>query len=186
MVIFFIACDSLFDIRDVEAPERNTGSQWQPPTTPSQVLTNMENAVLERNADNFLRCLSDSTTGEKPFQFIPDNETLANYPQVFSQWHREDEKRVFQEMDSSVPRNSRFQLVFNDKAEAYETSDSARIEIFYTLRVHHTLETLPSDVSGRAIFLFSRNEAQRNWIIYGWQDVREEGNPTWSTFKAGF
>lgn len=184
--LMITGCDSLFDIRPVEEPEQHTSSQWQPPTTPKQVLTNMENAVLEQNADNFMRCLSDSTAGEKPFRFVPDHETLANYPQVFADWSRADEKRVFQEMESNVPRDSLYQLVFSDKSEQYETSDSAQVEILYELRVHHTKENLPRDVSGRAIFTFSRNETQRNWVIHRWEDFKEETMPTWSELKAGF
>ncbi|MCF7804126.1 MAG: hypothetical protein K9N46_12320 [Candidatus Marinimicrobia bacterium] len=179
-------CDALFNTRAVEPPEQTSGGQWQPPTTPEQVLTNMENAVLERNADNFIRCLSDSTAGEKPYEFIPDDETNATYSQIFQDWHLEDEKRVFQEMDKNVPRDSLFQLSFAEDAEKFETTDSARIEILYTLRVHHTLENLPRDVRGRALFTFSRNESQRNWVLHRWKDFREENAPSWSRLKAGF
>jgi len=174
----------MLGIRDVEPPEQRSGSSWQPPTTPEQVLGNMEQAVLERNVDNYLRCLSDSTRGNRSFRFLPDEETQSNYPGVFSDWSLEEEKRVFRGMENSVPGDSLFQLVFADQSQQVELfGDSARIEIRYTLRVHHTREDVAQQASGLSRFSLSRN-AQRNWVIHRWDDIREGEGITWSTLKA--
>lgn len=170
-------------IRDVEPPDKQSVSSWQPPTTPEQVLENMEQAVLERNVDNYLRCLSDSTEGEQPFRFVPDEETRNVFPQVFAGWGLEEEKRVFREMENSVPTDSILQLVFDEDQERVEFTDSARIEVRYTLRVHHNRAELGRRATGRVRFALARN-AQRNWVIYRWEDFREEESMTWSELKA--
>jgi len=169
----------------VEEPERVTNSRWQPPTIPEQVLTNMENAFLDRNVDNYIRCFSDSTMNEKSFQFIPDAESNVASPQTFANWSLTDERRVFQEMANSVPKDSLFQLAFDQKNEVIVTGDSAWIEVLYSLRVHHTKENIPQNTMGQARFSLWRN-SQRNWVIYQWMDLRENKSPTWSDLKAAF
>ncbi len=176
-------CDPILGTRDVEPPDKQTGGSWQPPTTPEQVLENMEQAVLERNADNYIRCLSDSTQGDRSFRFVPDEETRNVYPGVFDDWDLQEEKRVFREMENSVPTDSILQLVFAEERERVEFTDSARIEVRYTLRAHHTRTEMDREATGRARFTFARND-QRNWVIYRWEDYRDEERMTWSQLKA--
>lgn len=185
VIVGLAGCDQLLSTRSVEPPERLANSRWQPPTIPEQVLTNMENAFLDRNVDNYIRCFSDSTMNEKSFQFIPDAESDIASPQTFANWFLTDERRVFQEMANSVPKDSLFQLAFDKKNEVVVTGDSAWIEVLYSLRVHHTKENIPQNAMGQARFSMWQN-SQRNWVIYQWIDLRENKSATWSDLKAAF
>jgi len=185
MVLLLAGCDSIFSTRPVQPPERISNSRWEPATTPEQVLTNMENTFLDRNPDNYVRSLSDSTAGERPFRFIPDAESDLVTPQTFKGWSVADERRVFQEMTSSVPGDSLFQLAYGDNPEVIVTGDTAWIDVDYTLRIHHTKSAIPRRAQGQARFSLCRN-SQRNWVIYEWMDVRQDKYATWSDLKAAF
>ncbi len=185
IILSVVGCNNILGTRPVQPPERVTNSRWQPPTIPEQVLTNMENAFLDRNVDNYMRCFSDSTMNEKPFQFIPDAESNFASPQTFSDWSLKDERRVFQEMASSVPKDSLFQLSFDQKNEIVVTGDSAWIDVLYELRIHHTKNNVPQTASGQARFSLWQN-SQRNWVIYQWTDLRQDKSACWSDLKAAF
>jgi len=177
VIVGLVGCDKILSTRSVEEPERVTNSRWQPPTIPEQVLTNMENAFLDRNVDNYIRCFSDSTMNEKSFQFIPDAESDIASPQTFANWFLTDERRVFQEMASNVPKDSLFQLSFGESPEVVVTADTAWIEVDYKLHIHHMKSAIPRQAEGQSRFWLYRND-QRNWIIYEWMDVRNDKNAT--------
>ena len=50
--------------RTPEAPDTGR-STYFPPTSPATVLSNLRYAVLEKNTENFMLCLSDQSTRSK-------------------------------------------------------------------------------------------------------------------------
>ena len=85
-ILFFIGCGNPFSIRDAEPPA-NPSSSWIPPYSAEEVLLNLTNAVKERNIENYMRCLIDSSNSNTVFQFDPDPVIAAEYPSVFTDWN---------------------------------------------------------------------------------------------------
>ena len=190
--ILFFGCDSLFGTREAEDPDENVGrSLWQQPTSPDIVLENMSNAFLERNADNYMRCLTDSSNSERDFVYFPDQETAINNPGAFSSWTLEDERRyinlIFSE--SSLPSGALALLGFEEFEEPSIPSDTATFEEIYDLDIMHRLENVPTRMKGIAKLRMAK-DFSGNWSIYRWEDLTfgsEDDTlklPTWSEMKA--
>ena len=190
--ILFFGCDSLFGTREAEDPNENVvRSLWQQPTSPDIVLENMSNAFLERNAENYMRCLTDSSSSERVFIYIPDQETAINNPGAFDNWTLEDERRYINLLfsESSLPSGALALLGFEEFEEPSIPSDTATFEEVYDLDINHRLENVPTRMKGIARLRMA-NDFDGNWSIYRWEDLTFSSEddtlklPTWSEMKA--
>ena len=63
-------CD-IFTTRTPENP-LNAGGIFTPPTSASLVIENLLNAIKEKNTENYILCLADTTrNARQSFQFYP-------------------------------------------------------------------------------------------------------------------
>ena len=176
-----LTCDSLFSTRDPEPPN-NPQSSWEPPLNPEQVLVNMQNAVFERNTDNFMRCLIDPQNGSRNFSFIPDQEVSNNYPGLFTGWAREDERRVTQQIFAIVPVDSALFLTFPEIINEIVTADTAIFIRQYHLEVHHTESAPPVIYEGQIELWLA--DVNGEWSIYRWIDIALAEYSPWTLLKA--
>ena len=190
--ILFFGCDSLFGTREAEDPKENVGrSLWQQPTSPDIVLENMSNAFLERNSENYMQSLTDSSHSERVFVYIPDQETAINNPGTFDNWTLEDERRYINLLfsESSLPTGALALLEFEEFVEPSIPSDTATFEEVYDLDINHQLENVPTRMKGIARLRMAK-DFSGNWSIYRWEDLTFGSQndtlklPTWSEMKA--
>ncbi len=190
--LLLTGCDAIFGTREPEEPDENISrSLWQQPTSPGIVLENLKNAFSERNEENYLRSLADSTSSEREFLFIPSKEAAVNNPGAFQGWGL-NEERVYINLlfsESSLPEGVISSLEFTSFEEPSIPSDSALFEEIYELELEHTLENVPPKMMGIAKFRMARSD-DGNWSIYRWEDLAFSNDndtldlPTWSELKA--
>ncbi len=190
--LLLTGCDAIFGTREPEPPKDDIGrSLWQQPTSPGIVLTNLKNAFLERNEENYLRSLVDSTSSERVFVYIPSQEASVSNPGAFEGWGL-NEERVYINLlfsETSLPVGALSSLEFTRFEEPSIPSDSALFEEIYELDLEHSLENVPTKFTGIAKFRMARS-SDGSWSIYRWEDITFSSEsdtlnlPTWSELKA--
>lgn len=175
-------CRNPFDTRKPEAPIVSKSS-WIPPLSPDKVLVNLQNAVAERNTENFVRCLADPSYSNRLFYFEPNPETTTSYPGMFSNWGVEKEKTVAQQMFSLVPSDSVCQLTWTKILREIVSADTAVMFRQYRLEINHKPSVLPTVFEGLAEFRLSTDQ-RGEWMIYRWTDNSVSGSISWSELKA--
>ncbi len=192
ILLLLTGCDAIFGTREPEPPKDDISrSLWQQPTSPGIVLGNLKNAFLERNEENYLRSLANSTISERVFVYIPSQEAAISNPGVFESWGL-NEERVYINLlfsETSLPGGVLSSLEFTRFEEPSIPSDSALFEEIYELELEHTLENVPTKMMGIAKFRMARS-SDGSWSIYRWEDITFSGESdtlnllTWSELKA--
>ncbi len=177
-------CD-VFSPREPEPPI-GEGSDFQPATSPSIVLRNLQNSLTFANALDYRRCFSDSSASLPSFHFTPAPDGAAVAPGRFSDWRLSDEEGYIRTLLSELAPGGVPTLILTppDVTEA-PIGDSIRYEAEYSVNFPHTRSGVEREAFGQLIFtmkLSNRNE----WFITNWRDVPLDGRPTWSVLKARF
>ena len=189
-VLFYIilsGCD-LFSTRIPEPPDTGR-SGFLPPTTATIALTNLINAVKEKNSENFLACLSDSTSGYLSFTFTPSTEALAKFPGKFNLWNKYSEQRSYNSILAALKQDEKPELTFNTGTNDFEvlTSDSAVFYSDYYLKMPHNKDAIPTEFSGTVQFTLYL--VKQRWSISRWVDIssfEDSSKYSWSILKANF
>jgi hypothetical protein len=182
LILFCMGCGNPFSIRNAEEPV-NPSSSWTPPHSAEEVLTNLIKAIEERNIENYMRCLIDSSNSNAVFQFDPDPILAVEYASVFSDWNDQKEKAVMNLAFSKVPTDSLSKLVFTEDIKEISTPDSVVFIKKYRLELHHTDVSLPVEYEGQVEFWFTEDR-QGWWAIYRWIDNSVSDYRSWSYLKA--
>ena len=175
----------LFEPREPEPPITG-GSAFEPPTSPSIVLKNLQNALLFANALDYRKCFSDSSDGLTRFRFVPapDGESVA--PGRFSDWSIDEEEEYIRTIFSEMQEGAIASLTLTPPdVTTTPIGDSIRFTADYAVSFPHTRQGVEREAFGRLIFtmrLSDRNE----WAITRWQDLSIDDRPTWSLIKARF
>ncbi len=191
ILLLLTGCESIFGTREPEEPNDDVArSLWQQPTSPGIVLENLSISFLERNEENYVRCLTDSSSSERAFIYLPDQETTINFPGLFSAWGLEQERLYIKLLfsDASLPTGALSDLTFSSFEEPSIPSDTAMFEEIYDLQLEHELENVPKRVRGIARLRMAR-DFSGNWSIYRWEDQTYSTDdtldlPTWSELRA--
>ncbi len=185
MLGLLVSCKSPFATRDPEPPQ-NKQSSWIQPTSAAYVLINLRNAIAEKNAQNYLRCLADTAVTNKEFHFIPEPTVQAANPGVFLNWSYEQERIYLNQLLLYLPKDSTSQLSLTTMREsAYQ--DSVILVQEYKLTLAHQMQG-PYGLratSGQIEFRLLRTE-ENMWYIYRWTDYATASQPTWSAVRAAF
>ncbi|MBN2417058.1 hypothetical protein JXO52_14560 [bacterium] len=177
------ACD-LFSTRDPEPPD-TAQSNWIVPLTPEQVILNLQNAVYEKNTENYIRCLPDSSWNTADFFFEPDPEVAAEYGGLFQGWSLINEEAVMRQVFSLIPGGNTCYLLFSDEEWELYGSDEAIYSASYHLELDHTQAGVDSVFEGLAVYYLSP-DSRGEWSIYRWRDNGISGRTSWSRLKAAF
>lgn len=183
LLLLFCACD-LFSTRDPEPPDAGQ-SNWIVPLTPEQVILNLQNAVYEKNTENYIRCLPDSAYSDMGFLFEPDPEVAAEYGALFNSWSLINEERVMLQVFALIPDNRTRYLLFSDEEWELYGSDEAIYSASYHLELHHSQAGIDSVFEGLAVYYLSP-DSRGEWSIYRWRDNGISGRKSWSRLKAAF
>lgn len=185
MIVLQSACKTPFSTRDPEQPITGQSS-WIQPTSPNYVMTNLRKAIAEKNANNYLRCLADTSTAPRSFIYFPDAAVNAAHPGVFNNWDNESERNYINQLLVFLATDCTSTVVFDLKSEnAFQ--DSVILVQDYILTVAHKQqnEGCPKSMQGQAEFRLVRS-MEDLWYIHRWTDYATGDNPTWSTLRAFF
>ncbi len=182
MILLLVGCKSIFSTRKPEPPVTSQSS-WIPPLNPDQVLINLENAISERNVENYIRCIVNSSFSKRTFRFDPDPRVFADYPELFKNWNRDKEEAVIKQAFSLVPIDSVSFLNFTEEIKEIVASDSAVFVRKYRLEFHHTQSNLPKVYEGQVEYWLAPDQ-RGEWSIYRWIDNGLAKSSSWSFLKA--
>lgn len=175
---YFAGC-GIFDTREPEKPA-NIRSTYITPTSAELVIQNLEFSILEKNSENYSKCISQSS-----FQYVPDSRSLLLYEQIFESWNPQAEKHYMDNLITQTNQNSSSVLFLDNERLTQLTSDSAIYQADYVLVFQHNKVNIPKSAKGNiSITLASDNDL---FYMRRWEDFRQNDSDfTWSEFKANF
>jgi len=149
-------------------------------------MTNLRNAVAEKNITNYIRCLADTGTSSKRFRFVPEATVANANPGLFLRWAIDEERNYLNQLLLFLPKDSTSQLSLSPLKED-TFPDSAILIQDYRLTTKYRCEggECPKVMSGQAEFRLIRN-TEDFWYIHRWSDYATGDEPTWSALKAKF
>lgn len=173
----------LFGLRDVETPTEPR-SNFIPPTSPDIVYANLQNAITDKDINNYLQCIVDTSLTNRKFNYTADISSQIQYP-VFRNWDITNEKNYFYNLLSLTnPQNT--SLLFFTNINTVTYSDSAIYDMDYLLRFDHQKTNVAKTLSGKLRFVMVIN-SKNLWAISRWIDFKSaDSDTTWSVLKANF
>ena len=187
LTIILITGCNLFETRNPEEPDTGRPS-FQTPTSASVVILNFQNAILEKNVENYEACFADSVqTKNYHYIFTPTGEANGLYPLVFSMWDISSERRAFNSLVSNMKKDDYPKLDINFiNPEPFQ--DSIVYIGDYSLTLTHSVATIPEKFAGKLQLTIVQGE-DGLWYVYRWIDTKTENDTipdTWSIMKALF
>jgi hypothetical protein len=172
-----LGCD-LFSTRPPEPPIQEGGTFLQP-DTPERVVENLQAAIAERNAGNYVRSLAED------FTFVPTSSAEARDPALWASWGRSSEEQYFSALVAAITPLAVPQLQLTASTRRFEGATRYVLEATYRLTVPHTRPDAPTFVEGR---LFWEITQQPNglWALTRWTDRQQGEVPSWSDLKRAF
>ena len=179
-----LGCD-VFNPRDPEPPI-GSDSDFEPATSPTIVLRNLQNSLRTSNTLDYRRCFSDGSGNLPPYSFIPAADGAAVAPGRFSDWSLADEEGYLRTLLSELIEGGVPTVILNppEVTEA-PIGDSIRFEAEYSVNFPHTRAGVEQEGFGRLVFTMKLSE-RNEWFISTWRDLPLDGRPTWSVIKARF
>lgn len=180
---FQLAGCGLFEPRTPEDPSQSS-LNYRPPTDHTIVISNLQNAVEQRNVANYTSCFSDPAKQGRPFIFIPSVEAAAQYASVLANWSLEAEQGYFQNLVAKSPSGAFTSLLLTVKSSDVNP-DSVVYSYDYVLTFEHSDPDFPKTARGNLQFTLTR-DPNNFWAISRWIDFKTTDDVTWSTFKGRF
>ncbi len=187
--LLLAGCD-IFRTGNPESPDTGK-STYVPPTSPSILIDNFKSAIQEKNLENYISCLADSSLGRgnRAFEFVPSAEAKARYFSIFYSWNLLAEQKSFTAILANMDEGSSPLLVLaNSKFEAV-SPDSTIYTAEYSLTLEHAIANFPKHFIGNLQFTLHPNQSGL-WSITRWVDLSDQKSDTtsasWSILKAHF
>jgi hypothetical protein len=141
---------------------------------------NMNQAMTEMNAQNYLRCFFGPDDGDLGFLFVPSSAG-ATWP-ISTPWGYAEESQTIQYLFSLMTEgNPPFLALDIGEEFVYGNLDSVRLPCAYSLQAQTSDPTLPPEVDGQSDFYLAPTSTGY-WAIYRWEDLG--GTPPWTDLKA--
>jgi hypothetical protein len=181
MSVSCIAGCDLFSTRVPEDPRRS-GSTFIPATEPGITLLNLQNAISERNKENYLKCFIDQSP-DKTFRFEPTQSAQSRYD--FSQWTKSSEEQYYRNLIVAARSENPSRLDFYEQ-DTSRSGTSFLLRAKYYLTFPHTRSYPPGYAQGRLEFSIELDPRDNWWYIVHWIDYPDTSESTWSEFKGAF
>lgn len=188
LVALLTGCDA-FTTRTPERPGSST-VQFDQPVSELIVVSNMLNAIRQKNTDAFMLCLADTAHGYVPsqqYRFEPSAEAGARFGDKFTVWSRTEERQAFVALMSRLGPDQTPTLILDNAHFDIRLPDSAVYVATYRLELPIALPTVPTRVAGTLRWTIVPNRLGL-WAISRWQDAPSSASDsipdTWSTLKA--
>lgn len=180
LTLVIISSCGLFETRTPEMPNTSR-STYEPPTTPDAVLRNISSSIIEKNSNNYIKCLS--ATG---FRYIPDSKSLSQYGTIFANWSLNSEKFYLDNLIANSDQNASSNLFLSNTVTTQLSSDSAVTTSDYIVVFQHNKVNIPKSAIGN-FTLTMRTDENSLFYITKWEDFRKHDTDfTWSGLKANF
>jgi hypothetical protein len=180
--VIFPGC-GLFETRDPEPPT-GSSSTFVPPTSPDMVLSNLENAVSEKNSENYVRCLVDTLNSSQRYVFFPTATAAGRYAGTFAAWTLQSERAWFASLKALTPKDAPSYLNL-DGGFAVISADSAIYEGKYEMVIRHGVPNISETVRGTLQFVM-HTDRNSIWSITRWSDISLQDETSWSEWKGRF
>ncbi len=183
IVLALISGCGLFETRQPQSPQQGQ-SGFVPPTSPDIVVQNLVSAISDRNVNNYLSCLSDTSFGGRAFSFVPPADVYSRFQSIFLNWDKNSERSYFNNLTVQSSASASSALVLSSENLTFQ-GDSAQYSANYTLIWPNKVPGYPQQSQGNLQFYMGVDRNQ-NWSIYRWIDSRVGDSLTWSEMKARF
>ncbi len=177
----FAGCD-LVQTRNAEAPNQPR-SNYEQAVTPQLLISNLVNSLKDKDVQNYINCLVDSSFSNKKFLFSPSSGALSQYPFLMTDWNIKNEEQYFQNLITKVSQQSLITLSLSNEQYSPQ-GDSLIYTATYSINVPNE-ESEPKDYQGDLRFNMVR-DSRSVWVIYFWQDTKSTALPSWSELKGKF
>ena len=172
----------LFTTRDPQLPDQGR-SNFQIATEPEIVIENLKNSFSDKNVQNYVACLIDSSFSSRRFLFQPSGEVISQYQFLADGWDVSDEQRYFSSVIASV--NTDFPITLTFSNESYSrTGDSVVYSASYFINLPVN-EPQSANYQGNLRFNLV-NDSRSIWAIYYWQDIKLPDFQSWSELKGKY
>lgn len=179
--LVFSGCD-LLQTRSAESPNQPR-SNYEQAVTPQLLISNLVNSLQDKDIQNYINCLVDSSFSEKKFLFSPSSGALSQYPFLLTDWNIKDEGQYLQNLITKV--NAQAPITLSLSNELYSPQgDSLIYTATYSINVPNE-QSEPADYQGDLRFNMVRDN-RSVWVIYLWQDTKSTDLPSWSELKGKF
>lgn len=188
IALFIAGCD-IFTTRTPENPVI-VGGTYTPPTSAALAIENLQNAIKEKNTENYMLCLADTTRNAKQhFFYFPSSDVSARFISLFSAWSLSNERQYLLSLFSKLQPDDIPMLTLTKNRFDVLTPDSAIFVSDYELTANHSVTSAPTKVKG-VIRLTLIPDRTGLWSISRWSDGNIESGSeiqsTWSELKAQF
>lgn len=184
--LVFCGCD-MFSTRPPENPD-SQGSVFLPPTSADVVISNLVNAFVAKNQDNYIACFADASLQDKfDFQFIPTASGLTQFGALFENWKKQDEQRYLNSLSANLPKEIKNVLLLSEQRFDI-LPDSTMFFAKYYIRTAHGMTTVPTEFQGSLSFTLVPNTAGL-WKIKTWIDQKDPSDTipdSWTSLKGYF
>jgi hypothetical protein len=175
-------CKTPFSTREPEKPITSQ-SNWVQPTSPALVMINLRTAISERNSQNYLRCLADTSLVSASFSYAPESAVGAANPGLFLHWGKESERNYLNQLLAFLPADSISSLALSLIRENTYQDSVVLVEEYILTIAHRHQDEAPRQMRGQAEFRLVRSNEEL-WYIRSWVDYATEDYPTWSALRA--
>ncbi len=179
--LIFAGCD-LVQTRNAESPNQPR-SNYEQAVTPQILISNLVNSLNDKDVQNYINCLVDSSFSEKKFLFSPSSGALSQYPFLLTDWNIKDEEQYLQNLITKVSPQSPITLSLSNELYSPQ-GDTLIYTATYSINVPNE-ESEPKDYQGDLRFNMVRDN-RSVWVIYFWQDTKSTALPSWSELKGKF
>ena len=173
----------LFETREPEPPSSGSAT-FVPPTAPEIVLVNLENAISEKNTENYVRCLVDTLNSSQRFVFLPTASAAGRYAGTFASWPLQSERGWFAAVRAFAPKDAPSYLNLSGSFVVI-TADSAVYEGPYELTIRHGVPNISETARGSLQFVL-HTDRNSIWSVTRWTDIPLADETSWSEWKGRF
>ncbi len=175
----------LFEVRDSEIPAGDGDGDWFPPLSPSAVIHNLEEAVLQLDRLNYASVFADSGWNQ-PFHFTPDayHASMAE----MQNWNHDAECFYWDNLAAHMEGRGDFalhKLLFSAK-DSMLFGDSAIVSGDYDFHLQHGIEHLDERFIGQVVMTFARHPLSGDWGMTRCEDTAVDTASSWSVLKREF
>lgn len=174
-------CD-LLQTRDAQPPNQPR-SNYQQAVSPEILISNLINSFKDKDVQNYISCLVDTSFSTARFNFSPSSGAVAQYPFLSSGWSIRDEEQYFNNVITKVTEGSQITLSLTNEQYSPQ-GDSLIYSATYSLNIPND-QAEPKDYQGDLRFTMIRDN-RSVWVIYYWQDTKSTSLPSWSELKGKF
>ena len=176
LALLLSAC---FKPREVEPPAASS-SDWVSPTDYQILLSNLQLAIGQKNAQNYLRCFSQDS-----LRFVPATVVYTGSELVWDNWSLQDEQTWMENVISELAVQSGNYVEMTELTLQTFGTDSVVYNGTYEMVMNHSDTTLTTSFAGQLEFLCRINNFNE-WEIQRWGDFETAQDSSWSRLKLGY